>query len=51
MRIVSKNDNVGKIEIDYYSLDDLDRICELLQGNKEIENTDTAPWLKTKFPV
>ena len=51
VRIVSKNDNVGKIEIDYYSLDDLDRICELLQGNKEIENTDTAPWLKTKFPV
>ena len=30
VRIVSKNDNVGKIEIDYYSLDDLDRICELL---------------------
>ena len=51
VRIVSKNDNVGKIEIDYYSLDDLDRICELLQDNKEIENTDTAPWLKTKFPV
>ena len=51
VRIVSKNDNVGKIEIDYYSLDDLDRICELLQGNKEIENTDTVPWLKTKFPV
>ena len=35
VRIVSKNDNVGKIEIDYYSLD----------------NIDTAPWLKTKFPV
>ena len=28
VRIVSKNDNVGKIEIDYYSLDDLDRICD-----------------------
>ena len=51
MRIVSKNDNVGKIEIDYYSLDDLDRICELLQGNKENDSIETAPWLKTKFPV
>ena len=51
VRIVSKNDNVGKIEIDYYSLDDLDRICELLQGNKESDSIDTAPWLKTKFPV
>ena len=51
VRIVSKNDNVGKIEIDYYSLDDLDRICELLQGNKDSDSIDTAPWLKTKFPV
>jgi len=51
VRIVSKNDNVGKIEIDYYSLDDLDRICDLLQGKNESENFDTAPWLKTKFPV
>ena len=51
VRIVSKNDNVGKIEIDYYSLDDLDRICELLQGNKDNDSIDTAPWLKTKFPV
>ena len=51
VRIISKNDNVGKIEIDYYSLDDLDRICELLQGNKERDSIDTAPWLKTKFPV
>ena len=51
VRIVSKNDNVGKIEIDYYSLDDLDRICELLQGRNDSDNIDTAPWLKTKFPV
>jgi ParB family chromosome partitioning protein len=51
VRIVSKNDNVGKIEIDYYSLDDLDRICELLQGKNESNSIDTAPWLKTKFPV
>ena len=52
VRIVSKNDNVGKIEIDYYSLDDLDRICELLQGRNESDSSiDTAPWLKTKFPV
>ena len=51
VRIVSKNDNVGKIEIDYYSLDDLDRICEMLQGNKDSDSIDTAPWLKTKFPV
>ena len=51
VRIVSKNDNVGKIEIDYYSLDDLDRICELLQGRNDNNNIDTAPWLKTKFPV
>ena len=51
VRIVSKNDNVGKIEIDYYSLDDLDRICDLLQGKNESENIDTVPWLKTKFPV
>ena len=51
VRIVSKNNNVGKIEIDYYSLDDLDRICELLQGNKDSNSIDTAPWLKTKFPV
>jgi ParB family chromosome partitioning protein len=51
VRIVSKNDNVGKIEIDYYSLDDLDRICELLQGKNDISSIDTAPWLKTKFPV
>ena len=50
VRIVSKNDNVGKIEIDYYSLDDLDRICELLQGKND-SSIDTAPWLKTKFPV
>ena len=51
VRIVSKNDNVGKIEIDYYSLDDLDRICELLKGKNESSSIDTAPWLKTKFPV
>ena len=51
VRIVSKNDNVGKIEIDYYSLDDLDRICELLQGKNDSNSIDTAPWLKTKFPV
>ena len=51
VRIVSKNDNVGKIEIDYYSLDDLDRICELLQGKNDSSSIDTAPWLKTKFPV
>ena len=51
VRIVSKNDNVGKIEIDYYSLDDLDRICELLQGKNESSSIDTARWLKTKFPV
>ena len=50
VRIVSKNDNVGKIEIDYYSLDDLDRICELLQGKND-SSIDTAPWLKTKFSV
>lgn len=51
VRIVSKNDNVGKIEINYYSLDDLDRICELLQGKNDSSSIDTAPWLKTKFPV
>ena len=51
VRIVSKNDNVGKIEIDYYSLDDLDRICGLLQGKNDSSSIDTAPWLKTKFPV
>ena len=51
VRIVSKNENVGKIEIDYYSLDDLDRICELLQGKNDSDSIDTAPWLKTKFPV
>ena len=51
VRIVSKNENVGKIEIDYYSLDDLDRICDLLQGRNDNNSIDTAPWLKTKFPV
>lgn len=51
VRIVTKNENVGKIEIDYYSLDDLDRICELLQGKNESNSIDTAPWLKTKFSV
>ena len=51
VRIVSKNDNVGKIEIDYYSLDDLDRICDLLQGKNDSNSIDTAPWLKTKFSV
>jgi len=51
VRIVSKNENVGKIEIDYYSLEDLDRICELLQGRNDSDSIDTAPWLKTKFPV
>ena len=51
VRIVSKNNNVGKIEIDYYSMDDLDRICELLQGKNDSNSTDTAPWLKTKFTV
>ena len=51
VRIVSKNDNVGKIEIEYYSLDDLDRICDLLQGKNDSNSVDTAPWLKTKFTV
>jgi len=51
VRIVSKNENVGKIEIEYYSLDDLDRICDMLQGNNKSNNIDTVPWLKTKFPV
>lgn len=51
VRIVSKNDNVGKIEIDYYSLDDLDRICDLLQGKNDSVSIDTAPRQKTKFSV
>ncbi|HBX75297.1 MAG: ParB/RepB/Spo0J family partition protein [Acidaminococcaceae bacterium] len=51
VRIVSKNNNVGKIEIDYYSIDDLDRICELLQGKNDSNSIGTAPWLKTKFTV
>ena len=51
VRIVSKNNNVGKIEIDYYSMDDLDRICEMLQGRQETGEEETAPWLKTKFTV
>ena len=50
VRIVSKNNNVGKIEIDYYSIDDLDRICELLQGKGESSEED-APWLKARFTV
>ena len=51
VRIVSKSDKVGKIEIDYYSLDDLDRICELLQGKRDEHELENAPWLKTKFTV
>jgi len=51
VRIVTKNNNVGKIEIEYYSADDLDRICELLQGKKDSNSIGTAPWLKTKFTV
>ncbi len=50
VRIVNKNDSVGKIEIDYYSIEDLDRICELLQGKRESDEME-APWLKTKFTV
>ena len=51
VRIVTKNSNTGKIEIDYYSIDDLDRICELLQGKKENSSIGAAPWLNTKFTV
>jgi len=35
VRIISKGENVGRIEIDYYSPDDLDRICDLLKGKKD----------------
>ena len=51
VRIVTKNDKAGKIEIDYYSLDDLDRICGLLNGKNDSNSVGTAPWLKTKFTV
>jgi ParB family chromosome partitioning protein len=51
VRIVTKNDKAGKIEIDYYSLDDLDRICGLLNGKSDSNSVGTAPWLKTKFTV
>ena len=56
VRIVPKNDNVGTIEIDYYSADDLDRLCELLQGRSEEgskggSESNGAPWLRPKFNV
>lgn len=51
VRIVTKNDSVGKIEIDYYSMEDLDRLCELLQGKKETGSTEAQPWLTPKFSV
>lgn len=56
VRIVPKNDNVGTIEIDYYSADDLDRLCELLQGrpragNKGGSGSAGVPWLRPKFNV
>ena len=56
VRIVPKNDNVGTIEIDYYSADDLDRLCELLQGRPGAENKGGSgsagvPWLRPKFNV
>ena len=51
VRIVAKNDSVGKIEIDYYSLEDLDRIYELLQGKKEQREAEAQPWLRPRFSV
>ncbi len=51
VQIVARNKKVGKIEIEYYSLDDLDRICGLLQGNNNSNNAGTAPWLNKKFTV
>ena len=51
VRIVTKNDSVGKIEIDYYSMEDLDRLCELLQGKKEKGRAEAQPWLTPKFSV
>lgn len=51
VRIIAKNENVGKIEIDYYSLDDLDRIYELLHNKKETAAKKAGPWLNPKFTV
>jgi len=35
VRIVEKNDRRGKIEIEYYSPEDLDRIYEVIAGPSE----------------
>jgi ParB family chromosome partitioning protein len=57
VRIVPKNDNVGTIEIEYYSPDDLDRLVELLQQrgesaqHKDSNSIGAEPWLRTKFHV
>lgn len=51
VRIAAKNDHVGKIEIEYYSLEDLNRIYELLYNKKGIAVKDAGPWLNPKFTV
>ncbi len=47
VRISRKNDNVGRIEIDFYSPEDLERICELLRGQ---ETKPAAPVKKDRKP-
>lgn len=37
VKVIPKNETQGKIEIDYYSMDDLARIYELLEAKKEIK--------------
>lgn len=40
VRLVKKNEKAGKIEIEYYSQEDLERIYELIAKNEEIKNNE-----------
>jgi len=46
VKITAKDRKSGKIEIEYYSPEDLDRICVLLQGKNDRPAPPEAPWLK-----
>ncbi len=51
VRVVAKNEKQGKIEIEYYSADDLGRIYDLLQGKAAKENVKLSFPKSKKFTV
>ena len=47
VRIVPKSEQRGRIEIEYYSPEDLDRIYELIAGDSKSSRNGAGGWTRT----